>query len=412
MAGATHNLETAGLSAGDPAVVVSSSFEVSVVIPCLNEARSIAICIDKAQTSFSKAGVRGEVVVADNGSTDGSIEISEQHGARVVRVPTKGYGNALRAGIEAAQGDFIVMGDGDDSYDFAQVPEFVAKWRDGVDFVMGNRFAGGIKPGAMPWHHRYLGTPVMSSILNLFFRAGIRDVNCGMRGFTRDLYDRLGLRTTGMEFASEFVIKAAKMGTKIVEIPVTLWPDKRGRPPHLRSFRDGWRHLRFMLLFAPNWLFLVPGTTISLIGLVLVVWLLPGPRPLGKTVIDVHTMLFGMVFTLAGTQILALGLFAKVYSYAERFAPGQHSLEHWLKRIKLEQGLALGGTLTLVGCGGIAWVVWQWVASGFGPFAQLRAVIFFSLLFLLGLQVVFSSFFLSMLGISRGTYIGDYEKND
>jgi len=269
MTGVIHNSETAG-AAENPKFVATKAFEVSVVIPCLNEANSIAICIDKALASFSKAGVRGEVVVADNGSTDGSSEIAEQHGARVVQVPTKGYGSALRAGIEAAQGDFIVMGDGDDSYDFTQVPEFVAKWREGADFVMGNRFAGGIKPGAMPWHHRYLGTPVMSSILNLFFRAGIRDVNCGMRGFTRDLYHRLGLRTTGMEFASEFVIKAAKMGTRIVEIPVTLWPDKRGRPPHLRSFRDGWRHLRFMLLFAPNWLFLVPGATISLLGLALV----------------------------------------------------------------------------------------------------------------------------------------------
>ena len=296
MTSATHNLETAGVSAENPAAVASSRFEVSVVIPCLNEARSIAICIDKACASFSTARVRGEVVIADNGSADGSIEIAEQHGARVVHVPTRGYGNALRAGIEAAQGDFIVMGDADDSYDFSELPKFVEKWRDGYEFVMGNRFAGGIKPGAMPWHHRYLGTPVMSSLLNLFFRAGIRDVNCGMRGFTRSLYDRLGLRTTGMEFASEFVIKAAKMGTRIIEIPVTLWPDKRGRPPHLRSFRDGWRHLRFMLLFAPNWLFLVPGATITLLGLGLVVWLLPGPRRLGKAVIDVHTMLFGMVF--------------------------------------------------------------------------------------------------------------------
>jgi hypothetical protein len=410
MAEVAHKARTAGL-AENPNTVASKHFEVSVVIPCLNEANSLAICIDKALASFSIANVRGEVVVADNGSTDGSIKIAEQHGARVVHVSTRGYGNALRAGIEAAQGDFIVMGDGDDSYDFTQVPDFVAKWREGADFVMGNRFAGGIKPGAMPWHHRYLGTPAMSSILNLFFRAGIRDVNCGMRGFTRNLYNRLGLRTTGMEFASEFVIKAAKMGTNIVEIPVTLWPDKRGRAPHLRSFRDGWRHLRFMLLFAPNWLFLVPGASIALVGFALVVWLLPGPRYLGKTVIDVHTMLFGMVFTLAGTQILALGLFAKVFSYAERFAPGQRSLERWLHRVRLEQGLALGMILTLAGCSGIGWVVWQWVASGFGPFSELRAVIFFSLLFLLGLQVVFSSFFLSMLGISRGTYIGDYESD-
>src|SRR6266571_6879092 len=392
-------------------VDTSVPVEVSVVIPCLNEANSLAFCIDKAVTAFRGAGLSGEVIVADNGSTDGSIQIAEEHGARVVRVEERGYGIALRAGIAAARGPFIVMGDADDSYDFGEVPKFAEMLRQGYDVVMGNRFQGEIRPKAMPWHHKYIGNPGLTALLNLFFRAGIGDSHCGMRGFTRAVYERMDLRSTGMEFASEFVIKAAQIKARITEIPITLWPDKRGRPPHLRSFRDGWRHLRFMLLFAPNWLFLVPGTTISLIGLVLVVWLLPGPRPLGKTVIDVHTMLFGMVFTLAGTQILALGLFAKVFSYAERFAPGQHSLEHWLKRIKLEQGLALGGTLTLVGCGGIAWIVWQWVASGFGPFAQLRAVIFFSLLFLLGLQVVFSSFFLSMLGISRGTYIGDYDKN-
>jgi glycosyltransferase involved in cell wall biosynthesis len=410
MTDASHNSDTSNLLSGTAVAHISSGFEVSVVIPCLNEARSIAICIDKAQASFTTAGVRGEVVVADNGSTDGSIEIAEQHGARVIHVPAKGYGNALRAGIETAQGDFIVMGDGDDSYDFGQVPEFVAKWRDGAEFVMGNRFAGDIKPGAMPLHHRYLGTPIMSSILNLFFRVGIRDVNCGMRGFTRRLYDRLGLRTTGMEFASEFVIKAGKTGVKIVEIPVTLWPDKRGRPPHLRSFRDGWRHLRFMLLYAPNWLFLLPGGVLAFLGFALVLWLLPGPRPVGRTVIDVHTMLFGMVFTLTGTQIIAIGLFAKVYSYAERFAPQQRSLERWLRRVKLEQGLLLGAALTAVGAGGIIWVAWQWMASGFGPFYELRAAIFFSLWFLIGVQVVFSSFFLSMLGISRGTYIGDYDQ--
>jgi glycosyltransferase involved in cell wall biosynthesis len=406
-----HNLETADVSAENPAAAVPSPFDVSVVIPCLNEARSIAICIDKALAAFSTAAVRGEVVVADNGSTDGSIEIAEQHGARVVHVPTRGYGNALRAGIQAAQGDFIIMGDADDSYDFSELPKFVEKWRAGYEFVMGNRFTGGIKPGAMPRSHRLVGNPGLTAILNRFFHAGIGDAYCGMRGFTKRVYQIIEPRSTGMEFALELVIKASKMGARVCEVPITLWPDKRGRAPHLRTFHDGWRSLRFMLLYAPNWLFVAPGATITLVGVALVLWLLPGPRSLGKTVIDVHTMLFGMVFALTGTQILSLGLFAKVYSYAERFASSQRSLELWLKRVKLEQGLILGGILTLFGSCGIAWVVWQWVASGFGPFAQLRAVIFFSLWFLLGIQVVFSSFFLSMLGISRGTYIGDYENN-
>jgi glycosyltransferase involved in cell wall biosynthesis len=384
--------------------------EVSVVIPCLNEARSIAFCIDKSFAAFKAAGIRGEVLVADNGSTDGSIEIAEARGARVVHATTRGYGSALQKGIEQARGDFIVMGDADDSYDFSEVPKFVEKWRAGYEFVMGNRFGGGIKPGAMPWHHRYIGTPVMSAIVNLMFRAGIRDVNCGMRGFTKGLSLRLDFRTSGMEFASESLIKAAKIGARITEVPITLWPDKRDRPPHLRSFRDGWRHLRFMLLYAPNWLFLAPGGSLAILGLALVLWLLPGPRVVGRAVIDVHTMLFGMVFALTGTQIIAIGLFAKVYSYAERFSPNQRSLERWLRRVKLEQGLLLGAALTTFGASGILWVTWQWVESGFGPLHQFRAVIFFSLWFLIGVQVFFSSFFLSMLGISRGTYIGDYER--
>lgn len=389
----------------------SEGIEVSVVIPCLNEANSLALCVDKALAAFRQIGVDGEVVVADNGSTDRSIEIAQQHGARVVHVAAKGYGNALRAGIEAAHGAFIVMGDADDSYDFSEVPKFVGKWREGNDLVMGNRLRGEIKPGAMPWHHHYIGTPVMSAILNTFFHAGIGDVNCGMRGFTKELYNRLDLRTTGMEFASEFAIKTARSGARVAEIPITLWPDKRGRPPHLRSFRDGWRHLRFMLLYAPNWLFLLPGGILATFGAALVIWLLPGQQRIGAAVIDVHTMLFGMVFALTGTQIIAIGLFAKVYSYAERLAPKQRSLERWLRRVKLEEGLAFGAIITLFGAGGIVWVAYQWVRRDFGPLNEFRVAIFFSLCFLLGIQIVFSSFFLSMLGISRGTYIGDYDRD-
>jgi len=387
----------------------NAALDVSVVIPCLNEAQSIALCIDKAIAACTEAGIHGEVVVSDNGSTDGSIDIAQKHGARVVHAPLKGYGHALRKGIEEARGAFIIMGDADESYDFLEVPRFVVKWREGYDVVMGNRFQGEIKPGAMPWHHKYIGNPILSGILKLFFHTDINDAHCGMRGFTKDVYQRMDLRTTGMEFASEFVIKAVKLGARMTEIPITLWPDKRGRPPHLRSFRDGWRHLRFMLLYAPNWLFLVPGGLLAVLGMALVCWLLPGQRQVGGIVFDIHTMLFGMVFVLLGVQIMSIGLFAKVFSYSERFVPPEYSLEPLLKRVTLEQGLIVGTVLALLGLAGDVWVFWQWAASDFGPLQQMRGVIFWSLWFFLGMQVIFSSFFLSMLGISRGTYIGDYE---
>src|SRR6202795_2355033 len=384
--------------------------DVSVVIPCLNEANSIGVCVEKAMQAFRAARLRGEVVVADNGSTDGSQEIAERLGARVVPVAQRGYGSALRAGIAAAKGEFILMGDADDSYDFSEVPRFVEKWRQGYDVVMGNRFRGEIKPGAMPWHHKYIGNPGLSSLLNLFFHTGIGDSHCGMRGFARAVYERMDLRSTGMEFASEFVIKAAQLRAKVAEIPITLWPDKRGRPPHLRSFRDGWRHLRFMLLYAPNWLFLLPGAAFMFAGLALVLWLLPGPRAITPRItLDVHTMIFGVIFTLLGAQILSIGAFAKVFSYAERFDRRSVSLRRVLKRVTLETGLLLGGALFLMGFAGCAWVTWKWAASGFGELHEVRQVLFWSMWLFLGLQVIFAAFFLSMLGISRDTFIGDYD---
>jgi glycosyltransferase involved in cell wall biosynthesis len=381
-----------------------------VVIPCLNEANSLGSCIDKAVTAFRAAGLAGEVIVADNGSTDGSMQIAEERGARVVRVEERGYGSALRAGIAAARGPFIVMGDADDSYDFGEVPKFAEMLRQGYDVVMGNRFRGEIKPKAMPWHHKYIGNPGLTALLNLFFRTGIGDSHCGMRGFTRAVYERMDLRSTGMEFASEFVIKAAQLKARITEIPITLWPDKRGRPPHLRSFRDGWRHLRFMLLYAPNWLFLLPGGALLAAGLFLVFWLLPGPRQISpRVILDIHTMIFGVMFTLLGVQILSIGSFAKVFSYAERFDRNPVSLKRLLKRVKLETGLLVGGSLFLAGFAGCAWVAWKWAASGFGPLHEVRKVLFWSMWLFIGAQVTFASFFLSMLGISRGTYIGDYD---
>jgi glycosyltransferase involved in cell wall biosynthesis len=388
----------------------SRPVDVSVVIPCLNEANSLAFCVDKALNAFRAAGLSGEVIVADNGSTDGSIRIAEEHGARVVNVSERGYGAALRAGITASTGPFIIMGDADDSYDFTDVPRFVEKLRQGFDVVMGNRFRGGIKPGAMPPLHKYFGNPGLTALLNLFFHVGIGDSYCGMRGFRRDLYNRLNVRSSGMEFALEMIIKSAQIGARIAEIPIILWPDKRGRAPHLRSFRDGWRSLRFMLLYAPNWLFLFPGASLVAFGLALVIWLLPGPRRISPTVaLDLHTMIFGVIFTLLGAQILSIGAFAKVFSYAERFDRGTASLKRVLRSVTLESGLLLGGTLFLLGFAGCAWITWQWASSGFGPLQAVRQVLFWSMWLFLGVQVIFASFFLSMLGISRGTFIGDYE---
>jgi glycosyltransferase involved in cell wall biosynthesis len=387
-----------------------SEMQVSVVIPCLNEVRSIGACIEKALRAFKESGIAGEVVVSDNGSTDGSIELARQLGARVVHAELKGYGHALRKGVQEARAQFIIMGDADDSYDFSEVPRFVERWREGYDIVMGNRFSGEIKAGAMPWHHKYIGNPVLTAILNLFFHTPIGDAHCGMRGFTKQAYQRMDLRTTGMEFASEFVIKAKRLGAKMTEIPITLWPDRRGRPPHLRSFHDGWRHLRFMLLYAPNWLFLGPGGLLAAFGLTLVLWLLAGPRRVGGVVFDIHTMLFGMTFVLLGVQIISIGLFAKVFSYVERLDQRARSLGRALKRVQLEHGLFVGAVLALMGFLGDARIAWDWATGGFGPLDRVRVVIFWSLWFFVGIQIFFSSFFLSMLGVSRGTYVGDYEQ--
>ena len=388
----------------------TSLLDVSVVIPCLNEANSLAFCIDKAMAAFRAAGLRGEVLIADNGSTDESINIAGRHGARVLSIAERGYGAALRAGIAAARGEFVVMGDADDSYDFGEVPKFVAKLREGFDLVMGNRFLGEIKPGAMPPLHKYFGNPGLTTLLNIFFHSGVGDVYCGLRGFTRALAQKLDVRSTGMEFALEMVIKAAQLDARITEIPIILWPDKRGRAPHLRSFRDGWRSLRFMLMYAPNWLFLLPGGLLGAIGLALVFWLLPGTRRIGNVNFDIHTMIFGVFFTLLGAQIISLGAFAKVFSYAERFDHGGVSLKRMLRHFTLEFGLTLGGSMFFVGFAGCAWITWQWAESGFGPLHQVRWILFWAMWLFLGVQVIFSSFILSMLGISRGTFIGDYDR--
>ena len=394
-----HQTGTAEPSVGYPLI--------SVVIPCLNEAQSIAPCVDQALAAFKAEVIHGEVVVSDNGSTDGSTEIAQSHGARVVHASVRGYGAALRAGIAAARGQFIILGDADGSHDFSEIGRFVAKWREGHNFVIGNRFAGEIKDGAMDWHHRHLGTPVLSAILNLFFGAGVGDINCGMRGMSRELAAQLDFRTNGMEFASESLIKAAKAGARIAEVPITMWPDRRGRPPHLRPFRDGWRHLRFIILSAPNWLFLLPGFFLMALGIGIVLWLLPGPAFAGKVELNTNTISLAMMLVLLGVHIFSIVLFVKVFCYTERLSRNQTGLVRWLKRLKLEHGLLLGLALLFLGFGGDAIAFRNWAARGFGHLDAVRTVFFCSLSLFLGIEVIFSSVFLSMLGISRDTYIGE-----
>jgi glycosyltransferase involved in cell wall biosynthesis len=324
-----------------------------------------------------------------------------------VHAAIKGYGSALRTGINNARGQFIILGDADGSHDFGEIPRFIAKWREGYEFVIGNRFVGEIKDGAMSWHHRHLGTPVLTAILNLFFGAGVSDINCGMRGMTKSLAAQLNFRTNGMEFASESLIKAAKSGARIVEVPITMWPDRRDRTPHLRSFRDGWRHLRFIMLSAPNWLFLFPGGLLMAMGAGFVLWLLPGPIFAGKVGLDTNTMSLAIMSILLGMHIFSIGLFVKVFCYTEKLARGQRTLARWLKRLSLEHGLLLGAALTSIGFLGDAFIIWRWAASGFGHLYAVRSVFFCSLSLFLGVEVIFSSVFLSMLGISRDTYIGE-----
>jgi len=378
-----------------------------VVIPCLNEAQTIAICVDQAFAGLRAAKVRGEVLVVDNGSTDVSAEVAKEHGARVVHASVKGVGSASRVGIKSAQGEFIILGDADGSHDFSELPRFVAKWREGYEFVVGNRFRGEIKNGAMRWHHRHIGTPVLSALLNLFFRSGVGDINCGMRGLTKDVFGRLDLRTIGFEFCSESLIKAAKLGARITEVPITVWPDRRGRPPHLRTFHDGWRHLRFILLYAPNWLFLLPGCLLLVLSIGLILRLLPGPRTAAGVGLDIHTMSLAMMLALLGAHIISVGMFVKVFCYTERFSHHQPTLVKWLKTVKLEHGLLAGAAMALAGFAGDAVAFSQWAHSGFGRLQAVRTVFFCSLSLFLGIEVLFSSVFLSMLGINRDTYMGE-----
>jgi glycosyltransferase involved in cell wall biosynthesis len=378
--------------------------ELSILMPCLNEAETLATCIRKAQSAMTRNAIHGEVVIADNGSTDGSQEIARSLGARVVDVAEKGYGNALRGGIAASRGRFIIMGDSDDSYDFSTIEPFIEKLRAGFDLVMGNRFAGGISPGAMPWKHRWIGNPVLTTIGRLFFHAPAGDFHCGLRGFSRDAYQRMGLRTIGMEFASEMVIKASLERMRVTEVPIILHKDGRSRPPHLRSWRDGWRHLRFMLLFSPRWLFLYPGALLLMVGLALGGMLTLGPLTVGHAVLDIHTLLLCGFVALLGQQLVIFAVFTKIFAITEGFHPPNTALRSFLRFSTLEAGLVFGVLLSLIGVVLLIAATWSWRAASFGaldPRHTMRQVIPAVVLMALGMQTIFGSFFLSILGLGR-----------
>jgi glycosyltransferase involved in cell wall biosynthesis len=381
--------------------------ELSVVMPCLNEADTIAIVIEKAQRAIGANGINAEVVIADNGSTDGSQEIARKLGARVIAVDQRGYGAALMGGINAARGTYVIMGDADDSYDWGEIPRFLAKLREGFDLVQGCRLetgGGTVKPGAMPFLHRWWGNPMFSALARWWFRTPIHDIHCGMRAFRRDMWLSLDQRCTGMEFASEMVIKASLFQAKTAEIPITLSPDGRtSHPPHLKTFRDGWRHLRFFLLFSPRWLFLMPGLALILAGVA--GYALAMPRlSLGKMTFDVHTLLFASLAIICGYQSIAFALMTKVFAIMEGLLPEDPRLNRFFALVNLESGLSVGALGMLVGLGLLGGAVHQWSSADFGALNYehtMRWVIPGVMLTALGFQTILSSFFASLMGMRR-----------
>ncbi len=374
---------------------------VSVVLPCRDEAATVGRCVRAARDAFAELGLAGEVVVVDNGSTDASVERAEEAGARVIREPRVGYGHALLRGIEEARAPFVVMADADDSYDLSRLAPFVDALRGGADLVMGSRLRGRVEPGAMPWHHRWIGNPALSGMLRLLFGGGVSDAHCGMRAFTREAVRRMRLETGGMELASEMVIKAVLGGMRIAEVPITLRRDGRGRPSHLRWLRDGWRHLRFMLLFSPTALFMVPGLACMTVGVLPLLLLGGGPRRIFGLSFDVHYMVLGSLLTTLGFQIVSTGLFAKVYSHAARLHAPDRSIAIVARYFTLERGLVVGAALFLCGFAIDLTILVGWLESGMGSLDALRPAIQASTLMIVGAQTIVSSFFLSMLELAR-----------
>lgn len=383
--------------------IFSPAVSVSVVMPCLDEAETLAVCIQEAQQAFLDGNIDGEVIVADNGSTDGSQQIAEDLGARVVNVVNKGYGSALRGGIAAAGGKFIVMADSDASYDFSHTPRFIDTLCEGHDLVMGNRFLGGIEPGAMPWKHRYIGNPVLSGIGRLFFHCPAGDFHCGLRGFRKDAIEGLELSTTGMEFASEMVIKATLQGLRIAEIPTVLRPDGRSRPPHLRSWRDGWRHLRFMLLYCPRWLFVFSGMLLFVVGMLVMAAIAVMERvPVAGVSLNVNSSLAAAMTSLVGFQLLITGAFARRFGSAVGVLPSNRLLDRVEGGSSLELGIVMGLLVLLLGGGLFVSAVLSWREAGFGQMGSgltVSRVIPALTLVMIGIQTVFGSFLLSMIGL-------------
>lgn len=381
---------------------MNEQYELTILMPCLNEAETLAACINKANTYLKESGVHGEVVVADNGSTDGSQKIAEEHGARVVDVPEKGYGAALIGGCNGARGKYVIMGDADDSYDFLHLAPFVEKLREGYDLVMGNRFKGGIEPGAMPPLHRYLGNPVLSFIARLFFPCKIGDYHCGLRGYNRESILKLGLVTTGMEYASEMVVKATLNHLKIAEVPTTLKKDGRSHAPHLRSWSDGWRHLKFLLMHSPNWLFMYPGLILFFLGLALTVVLSLGNIQIGSVGLGVHTLMYAAAAMMVGFNLVMFSLFVRSYASVTGFIPTESRLDKWLEETSTEKGVLLGIFLFLAGIAVTIVAFCIWGKTGFGglsPESMMRITIPAMLLIVVGIEVVFGSFFIGILHI-------------
>jgi glycosyltransferase involved in cell wall biosynthesis len=381
--------------------------ELSVVMPCLNEAETVETCVRKALGFFDEHGVDGEVIIADNGSTDGSQQLAREAGARVVPVTDKGYGNALMGGIRAARGTYVVMGDADDSYDFTSLMPFLTELRDGADLVMGNRFKGGIAPGAMPPLHRYLGNPVLSFVGRLFFRSKIGDFHCGLRGYRRDSILRLGLQTGGMEFASEMVVRCTLAKYDIREVPTTLSPDGRTRAPHLSTWRDGWRHLRFLMLYSPRWLFLIPGLLLMTLGLVGSIALSIGPMHVGDIAFDVDTLVGTSAMLVIGFQAVLFALLTKVYAMEEGFLPHDRRVQRIVDSWSLERGLVVGGLLALAGLIGLVASLVHWQGHSFGeldPRDSLRIVMPAATALIMSFQMIFASLFVSILAIRRRSH--------